>query len=258
MARWTIVRRVFYFYKLFCSMVKLTEHKIVTTNQFPFENLIMDFILLACYYFFLNDLIHWQTNHLIASGWITIVLNIATAAFGILTFFSIYSEEYELKTFRAYLNGFQGAVIGISALITFVAAFWWLVPYQAIKNITGFGIYNGLTMLVYFVVCLLVMAEAMNKKKYYKFSKTRKAGFISVLLNGIFFLFSYGLLIASLRIWNPEHSVYQILGIGCLVIFYLPFRIFLLLRPPFHKIEMASVFASFILMVMHLLNTYQI
>lgn len=227
------------------------------TKKFPFENLIMDFLLLACYYFFLGDIINWQTTHLITSAWITVILNIIVAAYGIFTFFSIYSVEFELKIYKDMLTGFEGAVIGISALITFVAAFWWLVPYQAIKNVSEFGVYNGLTMLAYFIICLLMMGEAMNKKKYYAFSKTRTAGFISLLLNGVFFLFSYCLLIASLRIWQPEHSVYQVLGIGCLIVFYLPFRIFLLLRPPFHKIELASVLASFFIMVTQLLKAYR-
>ncbi|MFI5171382.1 MAG: hypothetical protein ACHQFW_03280 [Chitinophagales bacterium] len=218
-------------------------------KNFPWPNLIMDFILLFCYYFLLDDLISWQTEHFVLSGVIIILLNIITAAFGIFTFFSIYSSEHESKSYTQFVSTFEGGVIAISVLLTFVSMLWWLVPTQAINKMEAFPIYNGLTALVYFVVNLLILSEAMRKPKYYLFSRSQTAGIISAILNGSFFFFSYGILITSMNIWQPEGQQFIFLGIICLVLFYLPFRIFLLLRPPFHRMEFISFMVLFVVMI---------
>jgi len=224
----------------------------ISPKDFAFENLLMDFVLLALYYFALGDLVRWQTSHFVFAGVILIILNIVTAAFGIVTFFSLYNYDHEIKRYSNLYSTFEGGVIGISALITFVAAFWWQVPTQAMNKIGGLEVYNGLTMLVYFITCLLVLAKSMDDKRYYKFSKSGAGRFISVILNGSFFFFSYAILISSLEIWHPAQLQYRFLGILCLVAFYLPFRIFLLLRPPFHRLEIVSMAASFVLMIVRL------
>jgi len=235
-------------------MVK--PENISSNRKFSFEHLVMDFVLLGCYFFLLDDLVVWQTNHFDLAGVILVILNIATAAYGVLTFFSIYNAEHELKGYAKLMTSLEGTVIGISALITFVAAFWWLLPFQAVKKVGGFEIYNGLSMLVYFITCLLVMGKSLDDKKYYTFSKSTIGGLISVVLNGVFFFFSYALLITSLQIWQPDRFQYRFYGVICLVLFYLPFRIFLLLRPPFHKIELASMLVIFFYMLNNLFGFF--
>jgi len=217
-------------------------------------NLLMDLTLIAGYYTFLDVLILWQTEHLVWAGIIMMVLHIAVAAFGLFTFFSIYTMEHALKKYRSMFSDMEGAVIGISAMISFVAGFWWLVPHQAIKATGGLQIYNGLTMLIYFIVCLLAMGKALEDTRYYTFSRSSTASVLSAILEGSYFFFSYALLKATMQVWQPEEMYYRFLAILCLVLFYLPFRIFLLLRPPFHPIELCTLLLAFGLMLAGLFN----
>jgi hypothetical protein len=96
----------------------------------------------------------------------------------------------------------------------------------------------------YFITFIVIAASGINDKKGIKTGsivwKTGNA-FITIT----FFFFSYAFLLVTMRHWQPTFIAAPYLAIICLFVFYLPLRFFLLLRPPFNKLEYVSFIISF-------------
>ena len=196
-----------------------------------------DVILLIMYYFLLDPLMVWQQTHLSLSCTILMLLNIVSIGLGCYTFFTAYADDDALVKYKNSLSAFESAVMGLSAFISCLSFFWWLVPFAAAKKMgvkeTGFII--GATL--YFITFMGVVAGTVNGKNVKKIIPSRILKAINSASLIAFFFFSYAFLLMSLQHWQPSFMAAPYLAVLCLFIFYLPLRFFLLLRPPFNKLE---------------------
>lgn len=209
------------------------------------EKLLPDIVLLILYFVLLDQLIDWQSRHLALSCTILMLLNIAAMAGGCFSFFSMYADKDEIMSYARRLSPFEGAVAGISTLLAALAFLWWLVPFAGAKSMgvkeTGFILGMG----AYFVIFMAIVAKAIVYEPGIKM--IRSAGFkiANSLITTLFFFFSYGFLLLTMRNWHPHFLLAPYLGIICLTAFYLPLRFFLLLRPPFSKLDYPLFILSF-------------
>ena len=211
-------------------------------NWFKF---VPDITVLLLYFFFLDPLMNWQLQHLYLSCNILMLLNILATGIGCYTFFTGYANMDALTKYRDSLSSFERAVLGISAFISCLAFFWWLVPFAAVRSMgikeTGFIL--GVT--IYFITFLAVVATSISNTKGLKKANAVPLRLLNSIVTTLFFFFSYSFLLVSMQHWQPSWIAAPYLAIICLVVFYLPLRFFLLLRPPFHKLEYVSFILSF-------------
>jgi hypothetical protein len=204
-----------------------------------------DIILMLLYIFCLDPLMQWQQQHLVLSCNILMLLNIAAVGLGCFIFFSLYADEDQLKKFSSSLSSFEGAVVGLSTLISCLAFCWWLVPFAAVKKmgVTETGFIIGAT--VYFITFMGVVANSISNKKGLEIAQSPGLKTLNNIITILFFFFSYAFLLMTMQHWHPGFIAAPYLAIFCLFAFYLPLRFFLLLRPPFHKLEYVTFILSF-------------
>jgi hypothetical protein len=216
-----------------------------TTNTINWQKFVTDIAFLLLFFFFLDPLMNWQLQHLALSCTLLMLLNIIAVGLGCYTFFTGYADMNALTRYRDSLSKFESAALGLSAFISCLAFFWWLVPFAAVKSMgvkeTGFIL--GLT--AYFVTFVGVVAGSINNKKGLANSNIPLIKLVNNIITTLFFFFSYAFLLMSLQHWQPSWIAAPYLAIICLFVFYLPLRFFLLLRPPFHKLEYVSFILSF-------------
>jgi len=140
---------------------------------------------------------------------------------------------------------FESAALGLSAFISCLAFLWWLVPFAAVKKmgVTDTGFILGAT--VYFITFMGVVAGTINNKEAIKIAGSALLKTMNSAVTIIFFFFSYAFLLMTMQHWQPGFMAAPTLAMLCLVAFYLPLRFFLLLRPPFSKLEYISFIISF-------------
>jgi hypothetical protein len=109
--------------------------------------------------------------------------------------------------------------------------------------------------MVYFITFMGVVAGTVNNKKVNNTSQTALLKLCNAAVLIAFFFFSYAFLLVALQHWKPGFIAAPYLAIICLFVFYLPLRFFLLLRPPFHKIEYISFILSFGFLLMKLFTS---
>ena len=206
---------------------------------------IPDIILLLLYFFCLHPLMQWQQQHLALSAAILMLLNTMATGLGCYIFFTAYADKTELVSYRNSLSYFESAAIGLSAFISCFAFFWWLVPFAGVKKMgikdTGF-IWGA---VIYFITFMAVVASSISNKKGIKTAGSVSLMMLNNAVAVIFFFFSYAFLMLTMQHWHPGSAVAPYFAIACMFIFYLPLRLFLLLRPPFHKLEYTSFILSF-------------
>jgi hypothetical protein len=187
----------------------------------------------------------WQQQHLALSCTILMLLNIIAIGLGCYTFFSGYADMAALTKYRDSLSSFERAVLGLSAFISCLAFLWWLVPFAAVKKMgvkeTGF-IWG---VVVYFITFMAVVAKSITDKKGIQIVRPVPLKAVNSTVIIVFFFFSYAFLVMALQHWKPGFLAAPYLAIICMFVFYLPLRFFLLLRPPFHKLEYVSFILSF-------------
>ncbi len=216
-----------------------------TTAKLNWDKFIPDIVILVLYFSLLDPLMNWQEQHLALSCTILMLLNIVAIGLGCYTFFTAYADDDALVKYKNSLSSFESAVMGLSAFISCLAFFWWLVPFAAVKKmgVTDTGFIFGAT--VYFIAFMGVVAGSVNNKKVNDISQSLllKLGNTTVLI--AFFFFSYAFLLMALQHWQPGFMAAPYLALICMFVFYLPLRFFLLLRPPFNKLEYISFILSF-------------
>ncbi len=208
-------------------------------------NIVPDIILLLLYFFCLQPLMAWQQQHPALSCTLLMLLNIAAVGLGSYIFFTAYADDDELIKYKNTLTTFERSALGLSAFISCFAFCWWLVPFAAVKKmgVTDTGFILG--AMVYFITYMAVVAGSVNNKS------SKKMPYLPVLKTAnsavtiAFFFFSYAFLSMTMQFWQPGFMAAPYLAIISLFIFYLPLRFFLLLRPPFHKLEYVSFILSF-------------
>jgi hypothetical protein len=208
-------------------------------------NIVPDIILLLLYFFYLHPLMAWQQQHPALSCTLLMLLNIAAVGLGSYIFFTAYADDDELVKYKNTLTTFEGSALGLSAFISCFAFCWWLVPFAAVKKmgVTDTGFILG--AMVYFITYMAVVAGSVNNKKGIKMSHLPVLKTVNSAVTIIFFFFSYAFLLMTMHFWQPGFMAAPYLAIICLFIFYLPLRFFLLLRPPFHKLEYVSFILVF-------------
>jgi hypothetical protein len=204
-----------------------------------------DLAILLLYFFFLDPLMKWQLGHLDTSCSLLMLLNIAAVGIGCYSFFSGYADIDALTQYRNSLSKFESSALGLSAFISCLGFFWWLVPFAGAKElgIRETGFIWGMT--VYFITFIGVVAGTVNKKKGEIKIPSAFIQLIANIITIVFFFFSYAFLLVTLQHWQPNWIATPYLAIICLAVFYLPLRFFLLLRPPLHKLEYLSFILSF-------------
>ena len=214
---------------------------------------IPDILILALYWFCFDRLLGWQQKYPGPSCTILIILNIAAVALSCFSFFSLYSNPSRIESYRKSLSKFEGAVIGLSAFISALGFLWWLAPFSAVKKMgvqdTGFILGAG----VYFITYMAVVAGTITNSKTLLLANTQMVRLTTAIVVGIFFFFSYVFLVMTFQHWQPSFMGARALAMICLCVFYLPLRIFLLLRPPYHKLEFLGFAGAFIFMLSKLL-----
>lgn len=209
------------------------------------DKFIPDIVVLILYFILLDPLMAWQQQHLALSCTILMGLNIIAIGLGCYTFFTALANDDAMVKYKNSLSAFESAVMGLSAFISCLAFLWWLVPFTAVKKMgvpeTGFI----LGAMVYFITFMGVVAGSVNNKRanHTSTSLLLKLGNAIVLI--AFSFFSYAFLLMALQHWQPGFIAAPYLAIICLFVFYLPLRFFLLLRPPFNKLEYISFILSF-------------
>jgi hypothetical protein len=173
------------------------------------------------------------------------LLNIAAVSIGCYTFFTLYAYSGLPERYVSSLSSFEGAIIGLSAFLSCLAFFWWLVPFASVKkmgvNETGFI----MGAVAYFISFISVVATSIGNKKGIKTAQLPALKLLNTIITVSFFFFSYAFLLMALQHWKPDFIAAPYLAIICMVVFYLPLRFFLLFRPPFHKLEYVSFMLSF-------------
>jgi len=209
-------------------------------------------MLILLYLFCLDPLMQWQQQHLALSCKILMLLNIVAVGLGCFSFFSLYADEVLLTRYVRSLTSFEGAVIGLSTFISCLGFFWWLVPFAAVKKMgvpeTGFILGAG----AYFITFMGVVANSISSKKGINIAQSVPLKLLNYFVTVAFFFFSYAFLVMALQHWKPGFIAAPYLAIICLFVFYLPLRFFLLLRPPFHKLEYVSFIVSFGILLIRL------
>ncbi len=201
------------------------------------DKFIPDVVILLLYFALLDPLMAWQLQHPALSCTILMLLNIVAVGLGCYTFFTAYADDDALVKYKNSLSSFESAVMGLSAFISCLAFFWWLVPFAAVKKmgVTDTGFIIGAT--VYFITFMGVLAGTVNNKKVNNTSQSTLLKICNAAVLIAFFFFSYAFLLMALQHWQPGFMAAPYLAIICLFVFYLPLRFFLLLRPPFNKLE---------------------
>jgi Mn2+/Fe2+ NRAMP family transporter len=97
------------------------------------------------------------------------------------------------------------------------------------------GIWLG--ALIYFLVFLATVAGSIQDPRGIELQKRSIFQWSSSIVISVFFFFAYVFLIMTLQQRPPAFLGAKVLGIICLVVFYLPLRFFLLLRPPAARSE---------------------
>jgi len=215
-----------------------------STAKLNWEKMVPDITMLALYFFLLDPLMEWQLQHLSLSCTIVMLLNIMAIGLGCYSFFTAYADTGALTEYKNSLSTFESAALGLSAFISCLAFFWWLVPFTAVKKMgvsdTGFI----LGAAGYFIIFIVIVASGIHGKKGIKTGSIAwKTG--NGLITATFFFFSYAFLLVTMGHWQPTFIAAPYLAIICMFVFYLPLRFFLLLRPPFSKLEYISFIISF-------------
>lgn len=216
-----------------------------TNSTNPWIKFIPDTIVLVLYIVLLDPLMSWQARHLSLSCILLILLNTLAMALGCFSFFCNYADMKNISAYAKQLNSFEGAVTGISTLLSCLGFLWWLVPFAGAKKMGVEETYFFLGMTLYFILFMAIVAKAISYHPGFAIIGSTGFKMINSLVNILFFFFSYGFLTLTLRNWQPGFIAAPYLGILCLFIFYLPLRFFLLLRPPFHKLEYPLFIISF-------------
>jgi hypothetical protein len=212
--------------------------------KYPWDKYATDVLVLLLYFTLLHTMIQWQINHLLLSCTLLMLFNIAAMAMSCFSFFTGFSSNSGLIKYNSSLSSFERAAIGLSAFLSCLGFFWWLVPFAAVNNMgvkeTGFILGMG----AYFIVFMAIVAGSITNKKAAGIARLQIFRIANSVITAIFFFFSYSFLLVTLPHWHSSFILAPYLAILCLAIFYLPLRFFLILRPPFHKYE----YYSFILM----------
>jgi hypothetical protein len=229
----------------------LATHKQAFTNL-NWDKFVPDVIMLILYFVLLDPLMAWQLKHLALSCTILMLLNILAVGLGCYTFFNAYADTNAMVKYKNSLSQFESAVMGLSAFISCLAFFWWLVPFAAVKKmgVTDTGFFLGAT--AYFLTFMGVVAGSVNDKKVNNFLPSRLLKLCNNAILIAFFFFSYAFLLVTLQHWQPAFMAAAYLAVICMFIFYLPLRFFLLLRPPFNKLEYVSFILCFGFLMMTL------
>lgn len=221
------------------SQQNLSSPKLVVYKLVP------DIAMLLLYFFLLDPLIGWQQQHLALSCIILMLLNIIAVGLGCYTFFTTFADMDALTKYKNSLSAFESAAIGLSAFISCLAFFWWLVPFTAVRKmgVTDTGFIWGAAG--YFITYMAVVASVINRKKVAEPLAPIVLRTGNDLITTAFFFFSYAFLLMALQHWQPAFIAAPYLAITCMFVFYLPLRFFLLFRPPFNKLEYISFIISF-------------
>jgi hypothetical protein len=201
------------------------------------DKLVTDVFAFALYFLCFDPMLNWQMRHPGASAVLLMGLNIAAMWFGVFSFFSVYSDGGGLGRLVNSLSGFERAALGLSAFISCFAFLWWLVPFAAVNamGVRETGIWLG--ALIYFLVFLATVAGSIQDPRGIELQKRSIFQWSSSIVISVFFFFAYVFLIMTLQQRPPAFLGAKVLGIICLVVFYLPLRFFLLLRPPAARSE---------------------
>jgi hypothetical protein len=209
------------------------------------KKIIPDIILLLLYFFCLHPLMQWQQQHLSLSCTLLMLLNIAAIGLGCYIFFTGYADMDAFTKYKDSLSAFESAAVGLSAFISCVAFCWWLVPFAAVKKMgvaeTGF-IWGS---VLYFITFMFAVVISIDDKKGIKIAQSFALKTLNHAVTIVFFFFSYAFLMLTLQQWQPGFMAAPYLAILCMFVFYLPLRFFLLLKPPFHKLEYTGFIISF-------------
>lgn len=219
--------------------------QISASSKLNWDKFVPDVILLLLYFFCLDPLMAWQQQHLALSCTLLMLLNIMAVGLGCYTFFTAYADTDAMVKYKNSLSPFESAVMGLSAFISCLAFFWWLVPFAAVKKmgVTDTGFIIGAT--VYFITFMAIVASSVNDKKTINTSQSALLKLFNAAVLVAFSFFSYAFLFMALQHWQPGFMAAPYLAMICMIVFYLPLRFFLLFRPPFHKIEYVIFILSF-------------
>lgn len=215
------------------------------STKINWNKFIPDLILMLLYFFYLQPMMVWQQKHLALSCTLLMLLNIAAVGLGCFSFFTAFEDMELLTKYKNSLTTFESSTLGLAAFISCFAFLWWLVPFAAAKKmgVTETGFIIG--ALVYFITFMGVVAGTISNKAGVKLAESVLVKILTSAVTTIFFFFSYAFLSMAMQYWQPSFMAASYLAILCLLAFYLPLRFFLLLRPPFSKLEYVSFILSF-------------
>lgn len=223
-----------------------------STNPLQWDKILPDILGFLLYYFLFDRLLAWQLMHPGLSCTILMVLNIGAVCIATLFFFTAYQNDNSLKKMISSLTKAEAGALGISVFISSFAFCWWLVPFTAVKSMgvkeTGFILGAG----AYFITYMAMVANGVNPLNKKSLADKKLLQLLSPVIVTLFFFFSYAFLIMSLQHWHPSFAGARLLGAVCLIVFYLPLRFFLLLKPPTARVEYFFFLLSFTWMMYQL------
>lgn len=217
----------------------------------PFDkiNLLTDAAVVSLCYFGLEAMKQWQTENIQLSVNLLMLLNIIAVCLGCFSYYAAWNNKEVTENQSLVTSDFEKKTVGAAAFITAWGFVWWFVPFHAMLEMGGKATLFALGVVIYIFSYLIVLINSLKHKDSHKIAGNPFIKLGSNLFISVFIFFSIAFLTLTVQNWHPENGVTQFWAITCLCLFYLPLRIFLLLKPPFGLIELATFLMSFFFLV---------
>jgi hypothetical protein len=222
---------------------------VFANRAFEKINLLTDAAVVFLCYFGLDAMKQWQSENLQLSVNLLMLLNIIAVCLGCFSYYAAWNNKEIPENQSLVTSDFEKKTVGTAAFITAWGFVWWFVPFEAMTEMGGRATLFALGVVIYIFSYLIVLINSLKHKESHKIAGNPFVKIGSNLFISVFIFFSIAFLTLTVQNWHPENGGIQFRAILCLSLFYLPLRIFLLLKPPFGFMELATFLMSFLFLV---------
>ncbi len=226
-----------------------TTSTVFASRTFDSMNLLTDAVVVSFCYFGMEAMKQWQADNLQLSVNLLMLLNIIAVCLGCFSYYASWNNKEKLENHSLVTSNFEKMTVGTAAYITAWGFVWWFVPFHAMLEMGGRARLFFVGALLYVFSYLLVLINTLKYEDSHKIASNPIIKLGSNLFIGVFIFFSIAFLTLTVQNWHPENGGNQFWAIICLCLFYLPLRVFLLLKPPFGLIELSTFLMSFLFLV---------
>lgn len=226
-----------------------TTSTVFANRPFDKINLLTDAVVVSLCYFGLEAMKQWQAENLQLSVNLLMLLNIIAVCLGCFSYYAAWNNNEIPENENLVTTDFEKKTVGAAAFITAWGFVWWFVPFEAMLEMGGKSPLFALGVVIYIFSYLIVLINSLKHKESHKIAGNPFIKLGSNLFISVFIFFSIAFLTLTVQNWHLENGGTQFWAITCLCLFYLPLRIFLLLKPPFGLMELATFIMTFMFLV---------